>query len=166
MANRRMRLPAMLLLLFPALFFAACESDAAALQDTKDAANPSGGRVIVGEEALALYGLAAPDRDQTAEPPASPEPWFPRRVWVAASVLPYDDPDPIMILPVYADPALGEASTWIGDLQARSSVMLLSVDAAGRACFIEGMTLQGWQVQGWVACSRLLFNEPTPVSFD
>ena len=80
---------------------------------------------------------------------------------MSASVLPYDDPDPIVFMPVYAESELGVQSTWLGDLEAGSSVMLLSIHADGRACYIEGKAFQGWEVEGWVACNRLLFSEPT-----
>jgi hypothetical protein len=42
-------------------------------------------------------------------------------------------------------------------------VKLLSVHADWRAYFIEGKALQGWAVEGWVACNQLLFTAPTPV---
>ena len=80
-----------------------------------------------------------------------------------ASILPYEDPDPILVLPVYADSELGVSSTWVGDLDAGLSVMLLSIHADGRTCYIEGKALQGWEVEGWVACNRLLFSEPAPL---
>ncbi len=89
--------------------------------------------------------------------------WFPMHVWVSASILPYDDPDPILVLQVYADSELGVSSTWMGDLEAGSSVKLLSVHADGRTCFVNGNALQRWTVEGWVACNRLLFSEPTPI---
>jgi len=85
------------------------------------------------------------------------------QLWVSASILPFDDPDPIVVLPVYVDSELGVSSTWVGDLEAGSSVMLLAVHADGRACYTEGKSLQGWTVEGWVACNRLLFSEPTPI---
>jgi hypothetical protein len=85
------------------------------------------------------------------------------QVWVSASILPYDDPDPILVLPVYADSELGVLSTWVGDLEVGSSVMLLSVHPDSRSCYIEGKAFQGWEVEGWVACNRLIFHEPTPI---
>ena len=84
-------------------------------------------------------------------------------VWVAASISLYDDLDPILVLPVYADSALGVSSTWVGDLEAGSSVMLLSIHSDSRSCFVEGKAMQGWDIQGWVACNRLIFHEPTPI---
>jgi hypothetical protein len=119
------------------------------------------GSVISGEEALRLYGITPGDDGSPEAPTASPESWFPMRVWVSASVLPYDDPDPIRTLPVYADHELGVFSTWVGDLAAESEVTLWSVHADGRACFIESHTIQEWGVKGWVACNRLLFERPT-----
>ena len=85
------------------------------------------------------------------------------QLWVSASILPFDDPDPILMLPVYADREFGVSSTWVGDLEAGSNVMLLSVHAARRACYIEGKAFQEWEVEGWVACNRLIFHEPTPI---
>jgi len=64
------------------------------------------------------------------------------------------------VLPVYADSELGVSSTWVGDLEAGSSVMLLSVHPDGRTCSIKGVSLQGWDVEGWVACNRLVFEKP------
>jgi len=118
------------------------------------------GTVISGEEALRLYGITLDGEAMVRTTTADPEPWFPREVWVAASVLPYDDPAPIVSLPVYADAELGVFSTWVGDLPAGSAVTLLSVHADGRACFVEGQTMQGWDVRGWVACNRLLLENP------
>jgi len=76
------------------------------------------GRVISGEEALRLYGIEPGVEVGPAEPSSTQEPWFPMQVWVSASILPYDDPDPILVLPVYADSELGALSTWVGDLEA------------------------------------------------
>jgi hypothetical protein len=121
------------------------------------------GRIISGEEALRLYGIGIQPEVEGEGVFATPEPWFPMEVWVSASVLPYEDPDPIYILPVYADSELGVQSTWVGDLKAGKSVMLLSVHPDGHACFVEGSAVQGWSIKGWVACNRLLFAEPTPV---
>jgi len=64
---------------------------------------------------------------------------------------------------VYADSELGVSSTWVGDLEPESTVTLWSVHPDGHTCFIWGEAFQGWEVQGWVACNRLLFDEPTPV---
>ena len=86
-----------------------------------------------------------------------------RNTGTILSILPFDDPDPIVVLPVYADSELGVFSTWVGDLEAGSSVMLLSVHPDGRSCFVEGRAIQGWDIQGWVACNRLIFHEPTPI---
>ena len=112
---------------------------------------------------MRLYGIAPGIEVGPEEPSSTSEPWFPMHVWVSVSILPYDDPDPILVLPVYADSELGVSSTWVGDLEAGSSVMLLSVHPDGRSCFVEGWDIQGWDIQGWVACNRLLFYEPTPI---
>ena len=112
---------------------------------------------------LRLYGIEPGIEVGPVEPSSTQEPWFPMQVWVSASILPYDDPDPILVLPVYADSELGVSSTWVGDLEAGSSVRLLSIHADGRTCFVNGNALQGWTVEGWVACNRPLFGEPTPI---
>jgi hypothetical protein len=116
--------------------------------------------VISGEDALRLYGI-------TSEPKLEPTPtvldpsWFPREVWVSASVLPYDDGAPIRILPVYSDAGLDVTGTWLGDLEAGEKAFLKGVDQAGRSCFVSGQAAQGWDLEGWVACNRILLSKPT-----
>ena len=64
---------------------------------------------------LHLCGIE-PDREVVTEMLISiPELWFPMQVWVTASVVFYDDHDPIRVLPVYADSELGVSSPWGGD---------------------------------------------------
>lgn len=123
------------------------------------------GKIISGEEALRLYGIDARREEESSLAWATLEPWFPMEVWVSASVLPYEDPDPILVIPVYADSELGVQSTWVGDLEVGTNVMLLSVHPDGGSCFVEGVAVQGWEVEGWVACNRLLLSESssTPV---
>jgi hypothetical protein len=121
------------------------------------------GRVILGEDALCLYGIEPVIEVGPVEPSSTQEPWFPMRVWVSAPILPYDDPDPIMVLPVYVDSELGVSSTWVGDFEAGSGAMVLSIHADGRTRFVNGNALQLWKVEGWVVCNRLLFHEPTPI---
>jgi hypothetical protein len=151
-------------LLSVVLIVAGCNGGRIGVLDSKDTSTKISRRVILEEEALRLYGIEAGEEIAKEAPMSTPQQWFPMQVWVSASVLPYDDPDPIQILPIYADSELGVASTWVGDLHAGSSVMLLSVHVDGYACFVEGEAIQGWEVQGWVACNRLLFGEPTPVA--
>jgi hypothetical protein len=146
-----------------ALIVAGCKAGAGAVRELEDINSVPTGRVISGEEALHLYGIDAETVDEPVETSVSHEPWFPMQVWVSASVLPYDDPDPILVVLVYADSELGVQSTWVGDLEAGNSVMLLSIHPDGRACFIKGVSFQGWDVEGWVACNRLIFSEPTPI---
>jgi len=163
--KRRLRGYQLLIYLLPlALFVAGCNEGASEVREVEDTSVEFSRRIISGEEALRLYGIEPAVEVITEVPISTPEPWFPMQVWVSASVLPYDDPDPIRVLPVYADSELGVASTWVGDLEAESIVTLWSVHPNGHACFIEGETIHGWEVQGWVACNRLLFNEPTPVA--
>ena len=164
MKNRRLQDYQLLVyLLMLVLVGAGCNEGASEVIEVEDTSTKVSKRVVSGEEALRLYGIEPGQEVATEVPISTPQPWFPMQVWVSASVLPYDDPDPIQILPVYADSELGVASTWVGDMQAGSSVNLWSVHADGYACFIEGEAIQGWEVQGWVVCNRLLFNEPTPV---
>jgi len=138
-----------------------CRAETTMFLDIGDVGTRLVERVISGEEAQRLYGIDPGGEVATARPISTPEPWFPMQVWVSASVLPYDDPDPILVLPVYADREMGVQSTWVGDLAAGTSVMLLSVHPDGRACYVEGVAHQGWEVEGWVACNRLLSTKPT-----
>ena len=126
---------------------------------------PTGGgpSVISGDDALRLYGLTPGAMAAPVTPTSDGGPWFPRAAWVTASVLPYDGESPIRILPVYSDPTLDVGGTWLGDLVEGSRANLLGVDQGGRACLVEGESSQGWGVQGWVACNRLLFDKPTLV---
>jgi len=142
-----------------ALIIVGCKADLSEVDEGEDINAVPTGRVISGEEALRLYGIDAETEVDPYEFRATPEPWFPMQVWVSASVLPYDDQDPILVLPVYADSELGVQSTWVGDLEAGTSVMLLSVHPDGRSCYVEGAALQGWEVEGWVACNRLVFKD-------
>jgi hypothetical protein len=85
------------------------------------------------------------------------------QLWVFASILPFDNPNPILVLRAYTDSELGVLRIWVGDLDSGSSVMLLSIHADESACYIEGKVFQGWEIEGWVACNRLIFHEPTPI---
>lgn len=119
---------------------------------------PSGeGRVITGEEALELYGIAF---TPTPGPPtATPQIWFPARAWVEPSILPYDPNETIDFLPMFSSTTLGERGLWLGDLSAGQEVVLHGVSADGSVCLVEGQTQQGWSTKGWVACNRLRFTE-------
>jgi hypothetical protein len=152
-----------ILLISLGLFAAGCKVGVGEVREEDDSDSVPTGRVISGEEALSLYGVDSETEVEPEDPRITPEPWFPMQVWVSASILPYGDPDPILVLPVCADSELGVSSTWVGDLEAGSSVMLLSVHADGSVCYIEGKAFQGWEVEGWVACNRFLFHEPTPI---
>jgi hypothetical protein len=164
MKKRRLRDYQLLVyLLTLVLVVAGCDERADEVREVKDTSTKVSRRVISGEEALRLYGIKPGQDVATVGPMSTPQPWFPMQVWVSASVLPYDDPDPIQVLPVYADSELSVASTWVGDLQAGSSIKLWFDHADGYACFVEGEIIQGWEVRGWVNCNRLLFNRPTPV---
>ncbi len=128
-----------------------------------DVASDATTRVISGDEALSMYGIDPNRPEQTGTPTVTAEAWFPTDAWVSASVLPYDDPEPIRYLPAYSEPSLDVGGTWLGDLPEASRVRLVAVDQSGRACFVVGDAVQGWEVEGWVACNRLLFERPTVV---
>jgi hypothetical protein len=161
--KRHLRSLIFILLISLGLVAAGCKVGVGEVREEEYSDSVPTGRVISGEEALRLYGIEPGIEVGPLEPSSTQVPWFPMLVWVSASVLPYDDPDPILVLPVYADSELGVSSTWVGDLEAGSSVMLLSVHADSRSCFVEGRAIQGWDIQGWVACNRLIFHEPTPI---
>ncbi len=161
--KRHLRSLIFILLISLGLVAAGCKVGVVEEQEEEDSDSVPTGRVISGEEALRLYGIESGVEIDPGEPNSTQEPWFPMQVWVSASTLPYDDPDPILVLPVYEDSELGVSSTWVGELEAGSSVMLLSVHADSRLCFVEGRAIQDWDIQGWVVCNRLLFSEPTPI---
>ena len=160
--KRHLRSLIFILLISLGLVAAGCKVGVGAVREEEDSDSVPTGRVISGEEALRLYGIESGIEVGPVEPSSTQEPWFPMQVWVSASVLPYDDPDPIGVLPMYADGEFGVSSTGVGDLEAGTSVMLISVHPDGSSCFFEGISLQGWDVKGWVACNRLIFHEPTP----
>lgn len=119
---------------------------------------PSGeGRVITGQEALELYGIAS---SPTPGPPtATPQVWFPARAWVEPSVLPYDPNETINFLPMFSSTELDDGGIWMGDLTAGQEVILHGVSADGRVCLVEGQAQQGWSTKGWVSCNRLRFTQ-------
>lgn len=144
-----------------AVVVSGCGGPTTDLAPVDNAAGSTGSpEVVSGEDALRLYGI-------TSEPKPEPTPtvldpsWFPREAWVSASVLPYDDGAPIRILPVYSDPSLDVAGTWLGDLETGEMILLKGVDQTGRSCFVAGRAAQGWDLEGWVACNRLVLKEPT-----
>jgi hypothetical protein len=116
------------------------------------------GRIVSGEEALELYGAAAPP---TPGPPkATPQVWFPARAWVEPSILPYDPDETIEFLPMFSTTSLDVGnSLWLGDLEVGKEVVLHGVTEDGMVCLVEGETLQGWTTKGFVACNRLRFTE-------
>jgi len=119
---------------------------------------PSGeGRVITGQEALELYGIAFPPTPGRLA--ATPQIWFPARAWVEPSILPYDPNETIDFLPMFSSTTLDERGLWLGDLSAGEEVILHGVSADGSVCLVEGQTQQGWSTKGWVACNRLRFTE-------
>jgi hypothetical protein len=115
------------------------------------------GRVITGQEALELYGIAA--SPTPGAPTATPQIWFPARAWVEPSVLPYDPNETIDFLPMFSNTSLDEDGIWMGDLSAGQEVVLHGVSVDGSVCLVEGATQQGWSTKGWVACNRLRFAE-------
>ncbi|TET38105.1 MAG: hypothetical protein E3J69_01955 [Anaerolineales bacterium] len=141
MMKRHLRSLIFFLLISLGLFAVGCIVGVGEGREDEDSDSVPTGRVISGEEALRLYGIESGIEVGPVEPSSTKEPWFPMQVWVSASILPYDDPVPILVLPVYADSELGVSSTWVGDLEAGSSVMSLSVHADGRTCFVNGNAL-------------------------
>lgn len=93
---------------------------------------------------------------QTARP--TPTPWFPITRYVAPSVLPYDEQETIWVLPVYACPE--QSCLWLGDLEAGLAVQVTALSEDMQDCFVGGTTIQGWEVEGWVSCSRLSETKP------
>ncbi len=94
---------------------------------------------------------AAPDRP-------TPTPWYPIVRYVAPSTLPYDPKEAIQILPVYACPK--QSCQWLGDLSAGLQVSVTALSEDGLDCFVTGKVVQGWDVEGWVSCSRLAAQKP------
>ena len=122
---------------------------------------PSGNpREITGDEALRLYGVDVNSRPTAAPPTATPQIWFPARAWVEPSVLPYDPNETINFLPMFSRPELDEEGTWLGDLEAGTEVVLHAISEDGSVCLVEGPVMQGWTMQGWVACNRLSYTGP------
>jgi hypothetical protein len=123
------------------------------------------GRVITGEEALALYGIDVNNPPTPDTALATPQTWFPAKAWVEPSVLPYDPNETIDFLPMYTKTGLGdigsnETGMWLGDLETGQEVILYGITQDGRACLVEGQVMQGWDAKGWVSCNRLRYTEP------
>lgn len=109
---------------------------------------PAGGTAT---QPAGVPGNPAPERP-------TPTPWYPIVRYVAPSTLPYDAKETIRILPVYACP--GQACQWLGDLPAGLQVAVTALSADGLDCFVRGQVVQGWDVEGWVSCSRLAAEKP------
>ncbi len=103
----------------------------------------------------ANWATAAPTSIPAGLNPARPTPtaWFPLVRYVAASTLPYEPKETIRILPVYACPK--QSCLWLGDLPAGLEVQVTSFSEDGKDCFVSGLAVQGYGVEGWVSCSRL-----------
>lgn len=98
-------------------------------------------------------------KPQAANPDRpTPSPWYPIVRYVAPSTLPYDPKELIQILPVYACPK--QSCQWLGDLSAGLQVSVTSLSDDGLDCFVTGKVVQGWDVEGWVSCSRLAAQKP------
>ena len=89
---------------------------------------------------------------------STPTPWFPVMRYVAPSALPYDETETIWILPVYACPE--QSCLWLGDLEVGLEVLVTAFSEDWEDCFVSGKTIQGWEVEGWVSCSRLAEAKP------
>ena len=110
--KRHLRSLIFILLISLGLYAAGCKVGVGEGRGEDDSDSVPTGRVISGEEALSLYGIEPGIEVGPVEPSSTQEPCFPMLVWVYASILPYEDPDPILLLPVYADSELRVLSTW------------------------------------------------------
>jgi hypothetical protein len=166
--------PLNLLLLASAVMFSGCRAGeqptllpdtTPEVQATKPQVNSEDGRVITGQEALALYGIDVNNPPTPDSAKATPQTWFPAQAWVEPSILPYDPDETINFLPMYTktglgDSGLGEPGMWLGDLETGQEVILNGITQDGKACLVEGTVMQGWEARGWVSCNRLRFTEP------
>ena len=110
--KRHQRSLIFILLISLGLVAAGCKVGASEVREEDDSDSVPTGRIISGEEALRLYGIESGIEVGPVESSSTQDPWFPMQMWVSASILPYDDPDPILVLPVYADSELRVLSTW------------------------------------------------------
>jgi len=84
--------------------------------------------------------------------PGEVDPLFPITMIVVPEALPYDSSDVVEILPVYECPG---GCQWLGDFTAGTLVEVKTVSTDGNFCFVEGTSIQGWAVTGWVSCARI-----------
>ncbi len=110
---------------------------------------PTGG--VTATQPAVVQGQTAPDRP-------TPTPWYPIVRYVAPSTIPYDPKETVLILPVYACPK--QSCQWLGDLPSGLQVSATSLSDDGLDCFVRGKVVQGWDVEGWVSCSRLAAQKP------
>jgi hypothetical protein len=134
------------------------------LQLTQVPIDSEDGRVITGDEALALYGIDVNNPPTPDTTRATPQVWFPAKAWVEPSILPYDPEETINFLPMYtttgfSNPALNEPGMWLGDLETGQEVILYGITQDGKVCLVEGTVMQGWDSRGWVSCNRLRYTE-------
>jgi len=140
----------------------ACNGNGGGVENGDQTASPTATRKVSEEpreitrkEALELYGIGEDEEIQATRTPIQ---WFPISVWVNENVLPYDSNESVDELAVFTRWELSDKGTWLGDLQADTEVKLFNISEDRTACLIEGMTKQGWDVRGWVACNRLDFG--------
>jgi hypothetical protein len=84
-------------------------------------------------------------------------PLYPFKAYVTASGIPYDASNTIKILPVFEKPN----GRWLGDFTAGQEVEVQFMESGANNCYVSGMAVQGWKVEGWVWCGRLSLTPPT-----
>jgi hypothetical protein len=96
---------------------------------------------------------------QTGSPHHSVVPtWKPRlpsEVWTSTSSPPYGDSEPERTLSIYSeeDPELG-GFRW-GIVRGGGPRHPAGGVSGGNSCFLEAQAVQGWDLEGWTAGSRL-----------
>jgi len=140
-----------------ALFLTSCSCQNNATQETAPE-NSREPREISGDEALALYGVDQ-ENGESAEPTSTPYYFFPAAAVILANENPLDPNETVTILPMFTRPGLNQDGTWLGDLEAGTEVVVHIINQDRTACLVEGLTAQGWNTKGWVACNRIEFTE-------
>jgi len=105
---------------------------------------------------------------------------LPAMAKVEAQTSPYGEDQTLNFAPVFADgtppcttepqtftdPVTGAAVTfgcntifepgvWLGDIPAGQTVLIVDIEKKVQFCRVLGVSLQGWDVDGWIRCDRL-----------
>ena len=109
--------------------------------------------IIIG---LAFLLIAKPASDVYAQSGyrPTPTPWLPMMVKVLPEANYHSGIDRIEVLPLahcYGNPDC----PWVGDLAAGDEVKLSALSVNQELCFLEGTSIQGWEVKGWASCYRI-----------